>query len=113
MNDTNREAEIRERVRVEREPWPFDGHEQPAMDRALVLDDIAYLLSALDSERGRVRELEAALRKVETAHFGQWCALCLGGEAPALHKDDCPVGRALLTTEDSNKTTAVHTERNE
>lgn len=112
MNDTNREAEIRERVRVEREPWPFDGHEQPAMDRALVLDDIAYLLSALDSEREARRELEKAARDAVVAL----------DDLGACNDADCsevnclralPRLRALLTTEDSNKTTAVHTERNE
>ena len=48
----------------------------------------------------RVRVLEDALRKVETAHFGQLCALCLGGEAPSLHTDDCPVGIALSESAD-------------
>jgi hypothetical protein len=52
----------------------------------------------------RIAALEAALRKVETAHFGQWCSLCLGGDAPALHRDDCPVGRVLLTPDAPRET---------
>ena len=55
-----REAEIRARVRVEREPWPFDTF-APAMDRDLVLSDIGYLLDALDREREALRELREAM----------------------------------------------------
>ena len=91
MNDTDREAEIRERVQ-------FDG-----VHPAWYFEDIPFLLSALEREREARQELQKA---------GMDAVLALV-DLGACDQGDCtepnclralPRLRALITTEDSNKT---------